>query len=81
MEQTDTIFHHKNSLYDTADHKKYEQRDERKEAANMHCPHPEFQAIKSRVESALASKHVDKDSIVQGQCMGVCPPAVIKTHK
>lgn len=52
-----------------------------KEEAIMHCPHPEFQAIKSRVESALASKRVDKDSIVQGQCMGVCPPAVIKTHK
>jgi len=52
-----------------------------KEEENMHCPHPELQAIISRVESTLASKHLDKDSICQGQCMGVCPPVMIKTHK
>ncbi len=63
------------------DHKKYEQRDETKRGVDLHCPHSEFQVIKSRVESALASKYVDKDSIIRGKCMGVCPPAVIKTHK
>lgn len=44
----------------------------------MHCPHPEFQAIIiSRVESALASTQLDKDSIFSGG-VSVCPPVMIK---